>query len=191
MSIECVTSLTGYDVVRRGRPHIASKRRPFCRFLDRLDAVNRIIYRPVAGASAEIALHHPRNIQAVFFAETCDGHDGSRGAKAALKSSRIDERLLDRMQTSIARETFDSGYFVAFGAEGGNETAMHRLAIEPDSARAAIAGVATLLHPEPSHVTQESTQALARLRLFCEILAVNYVAHDYLSPSSRRISSAK
>src|ERR1700722_16696374 len=104
MSIECVTSLTGYDVVRRGRPHIASKRRPFCRFLDRLDAVNRVVDRPVAGASTEVALHHPRNVQAVFVAEPRDGHDGSSGAKAALESSRIDERLLDRMQTSVARE---------------------------------------------------------------------------------------
>src|ERR1700691_1198689 len=131
MSIECVACLTGYDVVRGGRPHVASKRSPFCRFLDRLDAVNRIVDRPVAGASAEIAFHHPRDVEAVFFAEARDGHDRSSGAKAALKSSRIHERLLDRMQTAVARETFYSSYFVAFSAEGGNETAMHRLAVDP------------------------------------------------------------
>src|SRR5277367_4285844 len=147
MSIEGIACLTGYDVVRGGRPHIASKRSPFRRFLDRLDAVNRIVDRAVAGASTEIAFHHPRNVQTIFFAEARNGHDCSRRAKPALKSSRIHERLLDRVQGAVARETFDSGYFAAFRAKSGNETAMHRFAIEPDGTRAAIAGIATLLHP--------------------------------------------
>jgi hypothetical protein len=38
---------------------------------------------------------------------------------------------------------------------------------------------------------QKSTQTLARLWLFGEIFAVDYVAHGYLAPRSRRISSAK
>jgi hypothetical protein len=95
------------------------------------------------------------------------------------------------MQIAVARETLYSGYVEALRSEGGHEAAMHRPAIEPDSTGAAIAGVTTLLHREPSHFAQAGAQALARLRVPQESLAVDDVAHDYLASSSRRISSAK
>src|SRR6266478_2583096 len=135
MSIQCVARLAGHDVVCCGRPHAGSNRGPYRRLFDRLHAMNRIVDRLVASASAEIALHHPWNVQSVFFAEACDGHDRSGGAKAALKTGRIHERLLDRMQIAVVRETFYRGYFVAFSSVGGNEAAVHRLAIEPDGTR--------------------------------------------------------
>ena len=41
---------------------------------------------------------------------------------------------------------------------------MDRLAVEPDGAGAAIAGVAALLHAESSRLAQEGAQALAGMR---------------------------
>ncbi len=50
-------------------------------------------------------------------------------------------------------------------------------AVEPHGACAAIAGVATFLDPEPSHVAQKSSQALSWPRLFRESFAVDEVTH--------------
>ena len=39
---------------------------------------------------------------------------------------------------------------------------MHRDAVEPDGAGAAVAGVTTFFDPEPSHLAQESSAGTAR-----------------------------
>ena len=81
------------------------------------------------------------------------------------------------MQFAILRQAFDGGDFVAVGAKGGNQAAMNGDAVEPDRARAAVAGVASLLDAEPSHLAQESSQALSGPRLFRDSFAVDEVTH--------------
>jgi hypothetical protein len=68
---------------------------------------------------------------------------------------------------------------------------MHRRAIEPHGARAAVAGVAAFLDPEPFQIAKEGAQALARPRLLRKRFAIDIdeVTHS-LTESSRRISSA-
>ena len=81
------------------------------------------------------------------------------------------------MQVAVLREPFDRRDLVAVGAKGGNQAAMNWDAVEPYRACAAIAGVATFLDPEPSHLAQESSQALSWPRLFREGFAVDQVTH--------------
>ena len=47
------------------------------------------------------------------------------------------------------------------GAEGRHQAGMHRHAVEPDGAGAAIAGIAAFLDAEAAVLAQEGAQALA------------------------------
>ena len=68
---------------------------------------------------------------------------------------------------------------------------MHRLAIDQHGAGAAVAGVAALLDAEMAELAQEGAQALAGLRRFEKLLAVDLERHAYAVPcNSTRISSA-
>jgi hypothetical protein len=114
------------------------------------------------------------------------------GAKTALEACGLHERGLHRMQFAVVREAFDGGHGVAVGAKGRNQAAMHGDVVEPYGACAAIARIASFLDPEPSHIAQESSEALPRPRLFRERFAVDQVTHGRtLSRSSRLSSSAK
>jgi hypothetical protein len=110
-----------------------------------------------------------------------------------LPGLRIEESLLHRMQLAIgAGQPLDRRHLAAGGAEGRHQAAMHRRAVEPDGAGAAIAGVAALLDPVEPAFPQEGAQALAGLGLGRDRLAVDGVVHA-TSPwpeSSRRICSA-
>ena len=64
-------------------------------------AVQRIVDRVIAGAAAEIALQHMRQILARSLVERCSGHDHARGAEAALKGLRIEKRLLHLVQLAV------------------------------------------------------------------------------------------
>ena len=81
------------------------------------------------------------------------------------------------MQAVIGREPLDGGNCAAGGAEGGHQARMKRGAIEPDRACAAVAGVTSLLDAEDTAVAQECSQALSRLRLGGDELAVNIEVH--------------
>ena len=89
------------------------------------------------------------------------------------------------------REPLEGRDRAALGPEGGDEAAVDRLAVEPDRARAAVAGVASLLHAEPAEVAQERAQALAGPGLGREQLAVDgEFIGSRSSASSARICSA-
>ena len=60
-----------------------------------------------------------------------------------------------------SRQAFDGGDLAAVGAEGRDQAAVHRLAVEIDGAGAAVAGVAALLDAEMAELAQEGAQALA------------------------------
>ena len=91
-------------------------------------------------------------------------------AEAALKSLRIQKRLLHRMDAAVRRKAFDRGHGMAVGAERRDQAAMHRLAVEQHGAGAAVAGIAALLDAEMPELAQERAQALPGLRGFGERL---------------------
>src|SRR4051812_14116575 len=85
--------------------------------------------------------------------------------------------MLDRMQLAVAGEPLGRGDLTPQGAERGHEATVDGLAVEPDRARAAIAGVTPFFHPEPSQVPQEGSQALAGTRFRREGLAIDPIGH--------------
>ena len=66
---------------------------------------------------------------------------------------------------AVGRKALDGGDLAVLGAEGRDQAAMHRLAVEQHGAGAAIAGVAALLDAEPAELAQEGAQALPGARL--------------------------
>ena len=133
------------------------------------DAVHGVRDRAVAGAPAEIALERMREIGALLLIERRHRHDHAGGAEAALKRLRVEKSLLHRMQVAVWREPLDRRHRAPRGAESRNQAGVHRLAVEPDRAGAAVAGVAALLDAEDARLPQEGPQALPGLRLGREL----------------------
>ena len=118
-----------------------------------------------------------RQIRPLLLAQRGGGHDHAGGAEAALEGLRIEEGLLHRMQRAVLGQPLDGGDLAAGGAEGRHQAGMHRLAVEPDRAGAAIAGIAALLDAEHAAIAQEGAQALSGRRLGGEQFAVDVVVH--------------
>ena len=156
-----------------------------------VQAGERVLDRPVAGAAAEIALERPPKIGALRLVERSRGHDHAGGAEAALEALRVEERALHRMQFVAFGEALDGHDLAAFGAEGGDEAGVHRLAVERHRAGAAVAGVAAFLDAEPAEPAQEGAQALAGRGLGIGRLTVDRELHAASPAISRRISSAR
>ena len=100
-----------------------------------------------------------------FFASSerlADGHDHARGAKAALERLGVEKRLLHRMEFAVAGQPLERGDLAALGPEGGNEATVDRLAIEPDRAGAAIAGVTPFFHAKPAEARAERFASTGR-----------------------------
>ena len=91
-----------------------------------------------------------------------DGHDHAGGAEAALEAGGVAELPLHRVQVVRRAEALDRGDLAAVGAERGRDAAVHRIAVEPHRAGAAIACVAALLDAEPAERADEGAQALTR-----------------------------
>ena len=72
------------------------------------------------------------------------------GAEAALERLGVEKRLLHRMELAVAGKPLERGDLAALGPECGNEATVDRLAVEPDRAGAAIAGVAPFFHAKPA-----------------------------------------
>ena len=97
------------------------------------------------------------------------------------------------MQFTVLCQAFDGRDGAAFGPISGKQAGMHRIAIDHDRARAAVAGVATFLDAETSELAQKRAQTLPGPRMAIVALAVDLKDHDVPAPlpaSSRRISSA-
>ena len=154
-------------------------------------AVQRILDRAIAGATADIAFQRGAEVLPLRLVQRCAGQDHARGAEAALKPLRIQKRLLHRMGAAVRRKAFDRRDGVTVGAEGRDQAAVHRLAVDQHGAGAAVAGVAALLDAEMAEFAQERAQALPGLRRFGKLLAVDLERHAYAAPcNSTRISSA-
>src|ERR1700741_3127890 len=84
------------------------------------------------------------------------------------------------MQMAVRAQAIDGSDFAIRGAKCRNQAAMSRLPIQPNSASAAIALVASLFDPEPAQVADEGSQTLPRPRFGIEKLSVNLVMHESL-----------
>ena len=172
--VEGVAGLAGDDRLGpAGAPTPHADGRAGLVVLDGAHAVDRVLDGVVAGAAAEVALEMPRQVLASSAVKVGGRHDHAGGAEAALEPLRVEERLLHRVQLAVPGQSLDGRDLAALGAEGGDEAAVDRHAVEPDGAGAAVAGVAPLLDAEPAQVAQEGAQALAGRRLLGERLAVD------------------
>ena len=94
-----------------------------------------------------------------------------------MKPLRIQKCLLHRMGAAVRRKAFDRRDGMALGAEGRDQTTMHRLAIDQHRAGAAVAGVASLLDAEMAEFAQERAQALPGTRRFGKLPAIDLERH--------------
>ena len=156
--------------------------------LDIDDAVQRVVDRVIAGAAAQIALQHARQVLARLLIEGCGGHDHAGGAEAALKGLCIEERLLHGVELAVTGKALDGRDGAPFGPKGRHQAAMERHAVQPHGAGAAVALVAAFLDAEPAVLAQERSEALARRGLRRKLLAVDREIH--FAASSARICSA-
>ncbi|HJZ13830.1 MAG TPA: hypothetical protein VJ251_00005, partial [Stellaceae bacterium] len=127
-----------------------------------LSAMKGIVDAAVTGAAAKVALQVKRKVLLILLGEAGGRHDHARAAKPALERLGIEKRLLHGMQIAIAREALNGRHVAVRRAESRNQAAMHRFPVEPDSAGAAIAGIAAFLDSEPAKVAGKSSQTLAR-----------------------------
>ena len=161
--------------------------------LDFGDAVDGVPDRAIARTATEIAFQRPRQVLLLLIVERDGGHDHAGRAVAALIGLGVEKGLLHRMQLAVMGESLDGRHLAALGAEGGHEAGVDGLAVEPDRAGPAIAGVAALLHAEEAEIAHEGAQALPRPRLGREPFPIHGIFHD-LAPSpasSARICSQK
>ena len=190
--VERVARLAADDV-RAGRCRQAAAERAagLDAVLDIGLAVDRILDRTIAGAAADVALQRGAEIGALCLVQRGAGQNHPRGTEAALESLRVEERLLHRVRAAVTGKSFDRGDDAAFGAEGGDQAAMHGLAVEQHCAGATIAGVAAFFHAEMAELAQERAQALSGAWRLRKCRAIDLEAHGGVTPrSSARISSA-
>lgn len=126
------------------------------------DSGDRVGDRAIAGAATEIAFEGVRQVGQLRRVERGRRHDHAGGAEAALEALRVEKAALHLVQLAGLAESLDRGDLPPGSAEGGHQAGMHRLAIEPYRASAAIAGVAAFLHAERALLAQIGSQALAR-----------------------------
>ena len=160
-----VARLAGDDASPKGCARLAPQAWPAMSVLGGATPWMRVVDRAVAGAAAEIALQRARQVRPLLLVERGGGHDHAGRAEAALEGLRVEEGLLHRMQLAVRGEPLDGGDLPPRGAKGRHQAGMHRLAVEPHRAGAAIAGVAALLDAEHAALAQEGAQALAGPRL--------------------------
>src|SRR3954468_22378966 len=190
--VESVARRAAHNVLTRGRREAAAERGAGLNVpLDVGLAEERILDRTIAGAAANVALQRRAEIGALRLVQRGAGQNHARGAEAALKGLRSEERLLHRVRAAVSAKSFDRGDGATFCAERGDQAAMHRLAVEQHGAGAAIPGVAALLDAEMAELAQERSQALPCARLLRKHHAVDFEAHGCATSSnSPRISSA-
>src|SRR3984957_5730587 len=139
-----------------------------------------------------------RQVGALLLGQRGGGHDHAGGAEAALIRLRIEEALLHRVQHPLLAKPLDRGDILAARAEGRYQAGVHRFAVEPDGAGAAIPGIAALFDTERPLLAQPGAQALARARLRADRPPVDdagrtieCIVHAAALSSSARISAAR
>jgi len=110
---------------------------------------HRIKNLHIARAATEISRQTIANVCfrgiRISFEQIHGGHHHARRADAALCSTAINERLLNRVQLFAARDAFDRFDGRAFNLRNRNQTTVHNPAIDEDRTRATLAFAATFL----------------------------------------------
>src|SRR6186997_2324189 len=105
------------------------------------------------------------------------------------------ERLLERGQLAVGGESLDRRHLRALGLHREHHAALHRLAVDVDGARAAVAGVAADVRPgEPEVVPEEVDEQTTGRDVVLDLLAVHlerdgparyrYGGHYFLLPAA-------
>ena len=130
------------------------------------------------------------------------GHHHARGAEAALQAVALHEALLHRVELAVLLEALDRADLVAAGHRGEHGAGLHRLAVQPDHAGAAVAGVAAPVRAGQAEVVaQEVHEQQPALDLAGDLVAVDGHRHlhgqlssvdagDRARRSARRVSSS-
>jgi hypothetical protein len=139
--------------------------------------MKRIVDGVIPSAAAEISLEPEGEVFLFLFGKACGGHDHPRGAKATLIRLSVEKCLLHRMECPVVSEPLYGGDFAVFCSKSRNKTAMHGLAVEPDSACPAIARIAALFHTKPAEIANESSQTLSRTRFSTKRFTIDPVIH--------------
>ena len=112
------------------------------------------------------------------------GHQHPGRAEAALQAVAAHEALLHRVEDAVLLEALDGADLVAAGHRGQHRAGLHRLAVQPGHAGAAVAGVAPPVGPgEPELVAQEVDQQHPALDLPRHGLPVDAHGHLHVSRS--------
>ena len=187
-AIEGVTLGAAHHVRSGGCRQAAAERGAGGGVLDIGLAVERVLDRAVSRTAADISLQRCAEVLPLRLVQRGAGQNHAGGAEPALKSLRIEKRLLHWMGAAVGRKTLNGRHRVAVGAKGRDQATMHRLAVDQHRAGAAVAGVAAFLDAEMAELTQKRSQALPGLRRLRERLAVDFEAHSSAC-NSLRISS--
>ncbi len=106
------------------------------------------------------------------------GHHHPRGAEPALQPVALHEPLLDGVELGALLEVLDGAHLAAAGHRGEHRARLHRLAVHPDHARAAVAGVAAPVGPgEAEVVPQVVHEQQPALDLAGDLVAVDGHRH--------------
>lgn len=146
-------------------------------FLDGGHTMQRILDGMISGTTTQISFESEGKILLLLFGKAGRGHDHPGGAEAAVKSLRVEESLLHRMQVAIAGQSFNGRHLAIRCTKGGYKTTVDWFTVEPHRAGSAITRVAALFHSEPSEIASESPQTLPRPRLRIERFSVDFVVH--------------
>ena len=189
--IESISRRASHDLRPCWRGQAAAERGAGGGIFDVVDPVQRVLDGAIAGAATQIAFQRRTEILPLRLVQRRTGQDHAGGAETALKRLRVEKCLLHRVRGAVRRETLDGGDGATFGAERGNDAAMHRLAVEQHGTCAAVAGVAAFLDAEMPEFAQQRPQALACMRLRGKLLAIDLKTHRRGTLcNSARISSA-
>ncbi len=148
---------------------------------------DRLADRAVARAPAEVAAQGAVEVGEVVGGQSGSGHGHARGAEAALEAEARRDRLLHRMQVVAVGQPGRRGHRAPRHPHRRDDARVHRLPVEDHAARAAVAGVAALLHLAVPVLAQEGPQRLARPRVGLDLVTVDLEPH---AASSVRMRSA-
>ena len=132
----------------------------------------------VAGAAAEIVGEEEadalfRGVRLIV-EKLFGGDDEAGGADAALEGGVFEERLLQGVEFAVAGDAFDGGDAATFGFDSEDQAGGDDVAVENDSAGAAVAVVAAFLGTrEADDVAEDFEETLARLAEEVDLLAVD------------------
>ena len=128
-----------YDRLGERTLEARSARLPCDVLFDGLYPVQGVVDALIAGATAEVALEHARQVRERLLVESRGRHDHAGRTEAALKRLRVEKGLLHRMQPAVLLEPLDRRDRASGGAKRRHQATVERRAVEPNCAGPAVA----------------------------------------------------